>query len=51
MTPMKLEVTTCTPTGEPRPTPLLFVHGAYSAAWVWDRRQLSGSGWSNAIPM
>jgi pimeloyl-ACP methyl ester carboxylesterase len=37
---MKLEVTTRTPTGEPRPTPLLFVHGAYCAAWVWDRHFL-----------
>jgi non-heme chloroperoxidase len=33
---MKLEVITRTPIGQPRPTPLLFVHGAYSAAWVWD---------------
>jgi pimeloyl-ACP methyl ester carboxylesterase len=37
---MKLEVITRTPAGGPRPTPLLFVHGAYSAAWVWDRHFL-----------
>lgn len=37
---MKLEVITRTPTGAPRPTPLLFVHGSYSGAWVWDRHFL-----------
>jgi pimeloyl-ACP methyl ester carboxylesterase len=37
---MKLEVVTRTPTGAPRPTPLLFVHGSYSGAWVWDRHFL-----------
>ena len=37
---MKLEVTTRTPTGEPRPTPLLFVHGADCATWVWVRHFL-----------
>jgi pimeloyl-ACP methyl ester carboxylesterase len=40
MTPMKLEVITRRPTGAPRPTPLLFVHGAYCAAWVWERHFL-----------
>lgn len=37
---MNLEVITRTPIGQPRPTPLLFVHGAYSAAWIWDRHFL-----------
>jgi non-heme chloroperoxidase len=37
---MKLEVITRTPTRAPRPTPLLFVHGAYCAAWVWERHFL-----------
>jgi pimeloyl-ACP methyl ester carboxylesterase len=37
---MQLEVITRTPTGQPRSTPLLFVHGAFSAAWVWDRHLL-----------
>jgi pimeloyl-ACP methyl ester carboxylesterase len=37
---MKLEVITRAPTGNPRPTPLLFVHGSYSGAWVWDRHFL-----------
>jgi pimeloyl-ACP methyl ester carboxylesterase len=26
--------------GEPKPTPLLFVHGAYGAAWTWDQHFL-----------
>jgi pimeloyl-ACP methyl ester carboxylesterase len=37
---MKLEVITRAPTGKPCPTPLLFVHGSYSGAWVWDRHFL-----------
>ncbi len=37
---MRLELITRTPTGDARPTPLLFVHGAYCAAWVWDRHFL-----------
>jgi pimeloyl-ACP methyl ester carboxylesterase len=37
---MKLEVITRAPTGKPRPTPLLFVHGSSSGAWVWDRHFL-----------
>jgi pimeloyl-ACP methyl ester carboxylesterase len=37
---MKLEVITRRPAGAPRATPLLFVHGAYCAAWVWDRHFL-----------
>jgi len=30
------EVLECLPAGTPRPTPLLFVHGAYAAAWCWE---------------
>jgi pimeloyl-ACP methyl ester carboxylesterase len=33
---MHLEVITRQPTGTPRPTPLLFVHGAWHGAWCWD---------------
>ena len=32
---MSLEVLSCYPTGPSRPVPLLFVHGAYMAAWCW----------------
>ena len=35
-----LEVITRRPEGPPRPTPLLFVHGSYGGAWVWDRHFL-----------
>jgi pimeloyl-ACP methyl ester carboxylesterase len=35
-----LEVITRFPQGEPRATPLLFVHGAYSAAWCWEENFL-----------
>ena len=34
------EVLVRTPAGEPHPTPLLFVHGAYTAAWCWDEHFL-----------
>jgi pimeloyl-ACP methyl ester carboxylesterase len=37
---MRLEVITRTPKGKARPTPLLFVHGAYGGAWLWDERFL-----------
>jgi pimeloyl-ACP methyl ester carboxylesterase len=37
---MRLEVITRAPAGRPRPTPLLFVHGAYAGAWAWDRHFL-----------
>jgi pimeloyl-ACP methyl ester carboxylesterase len=37
---MNLEVITRKPKGTARPTPLLFVHGAYGAAWVWDQHFL-----------
>ena len=33
---MSLEILTRTPAGTPRPTPLLFIHGAYTGAWCWD---------------
>jgi pimeloyl-ACP methyl ester carboxylesterase len=33
---MKLEVIHRAPEGEARPTPLLFVHGAWHGAWYWD---------------
>ena len=33
---MELEVISRLPAGEPRPTPLLFVHGAWHGAWCWD---------------
>lgn len=35
-----LEVLTRFPPGEPRPIPLLFVHGAYAGAWCWDEHFL-----------
>lgn len=31
----ELEVLACAPEGEAHPVPLLFVHGAYTAAWCW----------------
>ena len=37
---MKLEVISRRPRGAARPVPLLFVHGAYVAAWVWDEHFL-----------
>ncbi len=37
---MKLEVISRRPAGKAHPTPLLFVHGAYSGAWVWDEHFL-----------
>jgi pimeloyl-ACP methyl ester carboxylesterase len=33
---LRLEVITRRPPSEPRPTPLLFVHGAWHGAWCWD---------------
>ncbi len=35
-----LEVLCRAPTGTPRPTPLLFVHGAFTAAWCWEEHFL-----------
>lgn len=37
---MHLEVITHRPEGTPRPTPLLFVHGAWHAAWCWEEHFL-----------
>jgi non-heme chloroperoxidase len=36
-----LEVLVHTPTGTARPTPLLFVHGAYTGAWCWEEHFLA----------
>src|SRR5512144_2845017 len=38
---MRIEVITRTPKGHARPMPLLFVHGAYGGAWLWDQHFLS----------
>ena len=32
----ELEVIHRSPAGEPRPTPVLFIHGAWHGAWCWD---------------
>jgi pimeloyl-ACP methyl ester carboxylesterase len=32
---MNLEIISKSPSSEPRPTPLLFVHGAWHGAWCW----------------
>lgn len=37
---MRLEVISRRPKGRARPTPLLFVHGAFGGAWVWDQHFL-----------
>lgn len=37
---MHLEVITRKPTGVARPVPLLFVHGAFGGAWLWDEHYL-----------
>ena len=37
---MHLEVITRKPAGVARPTPLLFIHGAFSGAWLWDEHYL-----------
>lgn len=36
----ELEVIAGLPQGAPRPTPLLFIHGAYAAAWCWEEHFL-----------
>jgi len=44
----KLEVLSQAPEGRARATPLLFVHGAYAAAWFWAENFLpwfAGQGW------
>lgn len=43
-----LEVITTAPVGSARPTPLLFVHGAFSGAWIWQEFYLpyfAEQGW------
>ena len=37
---MHLEIITRRPAGQPRPAPLLFVHGAWHGAWCWDEHFL-----------
>ncbi len=37
---MKLEVISRKPKGKTRATPLLFVHGAYGGAWIWEQHFL-----------
>lgn len=37
---MRLELITRKPSGRTRPTPLLFVHGAFGGAWVWEQHFL-----------
>jgi pimeloyl-ACP methyl ester carboxylesterase len=38
----KLEILSRLPSGPARPVPLLFVHGAFCGAWIWDEKFL---GW------
>ncbi len=45
----RLEILTRRPKGRAKPTPLLFVHGAFCGAWIWDAKMLgwfAGRGWS-----
>lgn len=45
---MKLELLSRRPAGKARSTPLLFVHGAFGGAWVWDRgflQAFADAGW------
>lgn len=45
---MRLEVISRKPKGRARPTPLVFVHGAFGGAWVWDQHflpWLAERGW------
>ena len=49
MAMQQLEVITRQPEREARPTPLLFVHGAYGGAWLWDEHFLpyfAERGWA-----
>ncbi|HYG90217.1 MAG TPA: alpha/beta hydrolase [Azospirillum sp.] len=44
-----LEILTRRPAGRAKSTPLLFVHGAFCAAWIWDAKMLgwfAQRGWS-----
>jgi len=36
----ELEILVKSPAGQAKPTPLLFVHGAYTAAWCWEEHFL-----------
>ena len=38
----RLEILTRRPAGRAKPTPLLFVHGAFCGAWIWNAKML---GW------
>ncbi|WP_431856521.1 alpha/beta hydrolase [Azospirillum sp.] len=45
----RLEILTRRPAGRAKPAPLLFVHGAYCGAWIWDAKMLgwfADRGWS-----
>jgi pimeloyl-ACP methyl ester carboxylesterase len=45
----EIEVITTAPVGPARPTPLLFVHGAFSGAWIWQEFYLpyfAAEGWA-----
>ena len=47
--PLKLELISRLPAAADTRPPLLFVHGAYSSAWVWDEFWLpwfAANGWS-----
>lgn len=47
---MKLEVITRRPSVDPKPTPLVFVHGAWHGAWCWDEYFLAyfaGQGYAS----
>lgn len=47
---MHLEVLSRAAEGEPHPTPLLFVHGAWHAAWCWEEHFLpffAQQGWAS----
>lgn len=44
----QLEILSHRPTGPAKPAPLLFVHGAFSAAWIWNEKFLpwfAARGW------
>lgn len=45
----RLEILTRQPAGGAKPVPLLFVHGAFCGAWIWDAKMLdwfAGRGWA-----
>lgn len=46
--PSDLQIIRRAPDGKSRPVPLLFVHGAYAGAWLWDKYYMpyfAGLGW------